>query len=36
MVQQFAASRRPALALKHKGGSEGRKREALEMLTEEE
>lgn len=36
MVQQFAAYRRPALAVKHKGGSEGWKGEALEMLPEKE
>lgn len=36
MVQQFAAYRRPTLALKHKEGSEGWKGEALEMLTGKE
>lgn len=35
MVQQFAAYRRQALALKHKVRSKGWKREALEQLTEE-
>lgn len=35
MVQQFAAYRRLALALKHKVRSEGWEREALEPLTEE-
>lgn len=36
MVQRFAAYRRPTFALKHKGGSEGWKGEAFEMLTEKE